>query len=254
MSDENNKKLISVGNEIITNSTNLRLNNIDTISNTNNILTTKEETLTKTTNDDKIKNNIKHHTDSYSNINNINKYTQRNLFLHSTQNPYDPKKSTYSNLSKLIYKDGLILKDAINSNPGYGLWAVKLSEKERPLKKINEEENNLLNSYNSNIYSNKLFNNVNNIKLNENSLSESNILDTIDLSNENLYEDEIDKIVIKKLTKRSNKLEKKYQQMLNKYYEQENLYLNLEKIKKEYEQLVNDSIKEKMIFKKNVKN
>ena len=249
MNNGNNNNLISIGNEIISNYSKLKFNNIDSISNTNNILTTKEETITKSTNDDKIKKNINHYVISNSNINNnnkINNYTQKNLFLHSTLNPNDTKKSTYSNLSKLLYKDGLILKDAANPNPGYGLWAIKLSEKKRPLKQVNENENSLINSYNSNIYSNKLFNNINNIKLNENSLSDSDEADAIDLFKDNSYdEEEIDKIVINRLTKRSNKLEKRYKLFLHKYYEQENLYINLEKIKKEYEQLINDSVKEK---------
>ena len=167
------------------------------------------------------------------------------MFLHSTINPNDTKITTYSNLSKLIYKDGLILKDAVNSNPGYGLWSIKLSEENKLLKKVNEEDNNLINSYNSNIYSNKLFNNVNNIKINENYYSNNNDKETFEILDTNYYEERVDNMVINKLTKRSNKLENKYKDMLYKYYEQENLFLNLEKIKKEYEQLVNESIKEK---------
>ena len=256
MSHDINKNLISAGNEIITNSSPPKLNNIDNISNMNNVLTTKEETTTKTTNEDIIQ-SAKKYTDN--NLHN-NNYTQRNLFLHISINPNESKKSTYYNLSKLNYKDGLILKDAANSNPGYGLWAVKLSEGEKPLKKL-DEENILINKYNSNIYSNKLYNNVNNIKLNENSLSESNINsnsnynsndnDTLELVDINSYEEDVDKLIINQLTKRSNKLEKKYKHILIKYYEQENLYLNLEKLKKEYEQLVNESIKEKNEIQKN---
>ena len=256
MSHDKSQNLISAGNEIIANSSSPKLNNIDNISNINKVLTTKEETVTKTINDDIIK-SAKKYTDN--NIHN-NNYTQRNLFLHTAINPNESRKSTYYNLSKLNYKDGLILKDAANSNPGYGLWAVKLSEGEKPLKKL-EEENNSTNKYNSNIYSNKLYNNVNSIKLNENSLSESNINsnsnynsndnDTLELIDINSYEEDVDKLIINQLTKRSNKLEKKYKKILIKYYEQENLYLNLEKLKKEYEQLVNESIKEKNEIQKN---
>ena len=256
MSHDINKNLISAGNEIITNSSPPKLNNIDNISNMNNVLTTKEETISKTTNEDIIQ-SAKKYTDNNMHNNN---YTQRNLFLHTSINPNESKKSTYYNLSKLNYKDGLILKDAANSNPGYGLWAVKLSEGEKPLKKL-DEENILINKYNSNIYSNKLYNNVNNIKLNENSLSESNInsnsnnysnyVDMLELFDINSYEEDVDKLIINQLTKRSNKLEKKYKHILIKYYEQENLYLNLEKLKKEYEQLVNESIKEKNEIQKN---
>jgi hypothetical protein len=240
MNDDNNKKLISTGNKIITNYSSLKSNNISNIINNN--ITTREETLSKSNNDDNIK-TIKHSDEPNSNIN-IN--THRNLFLHSTINPNDTKKSTYSNISKLIYKDGLILRDAANSNPGYGLWAVKLNEQKKPLnlKNENKEENNIINSYNSNIYSDKLFNNINNIKLKENSLFDSDS-ENIEIFDTNSYEDDIDKIIINKLNKRTNKLEKRYSQILNKYYSQENYYLNLEKLLKEYEQLVKESIKEK---------
>ena len=146
-----------------------------------------------------------------------NNYTQRNLFFHTAINPNESKKSTYYNLSKLNYKNGLILKDAANSNPYYGLWIIKLSEGEKPLKKL-DEENILINKYNSNIYSNKLCDNVNNIKLNKKSLSESNINsninynsndnDMLELVEINSYEEDVDKLIINQLTKRSNKLEK----------------------------------------------
>ena len=239
MSIDNNKNLISIGNEIITNSSSIKPNNI---SNINSHLITKEEAITKANNDEKLK-TINYYEDSNTNNNN---YTQRNLFLHSTINPNDTRISTYSNISKLLYKDGLILKDARNSNPGYGLWAIKLSEENKPLKKINEEENDLINSYNRNIYSNKLFNNVNNIQLNENYISnDNNDKETFEKLDTSFYQEIIDKAVINKLTKRSKNLENKYKGMLLKYYEQENLYLNLDKIKKEYEQLVDESIKEK---------
>ena len=66
--------------------------------------------------------------------------------MQSTLNPNETKKSTYYNLSKLNYKDGLILKDAANSKPGYGLWAIKLSKEKKSLKKIDEENNNIMNN------------------------------------------------------------------------------------------------------------
>ena len=33
-------------------------------------------------------------------------------------------------MSKIKYSDGYILTDAANSNPGFGLWALKLTDKE----------------------------------------------------------------------------------------------------------------------------
>ena len=55
----------------------------------------------------------------------------------------DNKKSTYYNISKLNYKDGYILKDATNSNPGFGLWSIKLEQPlniEKTNKRIKNEK------------------------------------------------------------------------------------------------------------------
>ena len=246
--NEINQKLISIGNDIIKdNPNNPKLNNsnINDINNNMNIL----DNAATTTIPEKEKEIIINH--QINNNSNLNSYN-RNFFLHSNYNPIETKKSSYSNISKLNYKDGIILKDANNSNPGFGLWAVKLSEEAKPRKKLEEKDdnNNSINTYNSNIFSNKLFNNVNNIKLNEKNISDSN-LDTIDYFDPNAYEGEVDKVIINKLTRRSNKVEKKYKDILIKYYDRENLYLNLEKQKLEYEQLIKDSVKEKEEIRKN---
>ena len=60
--------------------------------------------------------------------------------------------------------------------------------------------------------------------------------------------------MISKLTKRSKRLEKKYQNLLINYYEKENQYLSLERARKEYEQLINKSIKEKTDEQNNLNN
>ena len=39
--------------------------------------------------------------------------------------------------SKVMYNDGYILNDALNSNPGFGLWSVKSSSES-----INNNNNN----------------------------------------------------------------------------------------------------------------
>ena len=214
--------------------------NLNELNDKNIITPSKENNITKSHNDIH-RNTIR----NYSNTNNSYFNNIKNIFTQSDYYPNDTKKSTYYNLSKLNYKDGVILKDAANSNPGYGLWSIKLSDENKFLKKIKEEEDHSIENYNSNIYSNRLFNNVNNIKLKDNSLSDIGIGIDLSLDNSNIYEDEADQIIIKKLTKRSNKLEKRYKKVLNKFYEKDNLYINLEKLKKEYESLVNESIQEK---------
>jgi len=214
------------------------------VSDKNAIISSKENNITKSHNDIH-RNTIR----NYSNTNNSYFNNIKNIFTQSDYYPNETKtkKSTYYNLSKLNYKDGVILKDAANSNPGYGLWSIKLSDENKFLKKVKEEEDHSNESYNSNIYSNRLFNNVNNIKLKDNSISDIGIgLDASSIDNNtNLYEDKADQIIIKKLTKRCNKLEKRYKKVLNKFYEKDNLCINLEKLKKEYGILVNESIQEK---------
>ena len=214
--------------------------NLNELNDKNIITPSKENNIAKSHNDIH-RNTIR----NYSNTNNPYFNNLKNIFTQSDYYPNDTKKSTYYNLSKLNYKDGVILKDAANSNPGYGLWSIKLSDENKFLKKIKEEEDHSIENYNSNIYSNRLFNNVNNIKVKDNSLSDIGIGIDLSLDNSNIYEDEADQIIIKKLTKRSNKLEKRYKKVLNKFYEKDNLYINLEKLKKEYESLVNESIQEK---------
>jgi hypothetical protein len=250
---EINKKLITVGNEIIKDNpnSNPRLSNSN-VNEINNNVKTIENELTSTITKNEKERIINHYINSKANLNNLNTYN-RNYFLYNTTSPNETKKSYYSNISKINYKDGIILKDANNPNPGHGLWAIKLSEELKPRKKSEEKDeniNNSMNSYNSNIFSNKLFNNVNNIKLNENIITDNN-LDSVELFDIDAYEGEVDKLIINKLTRRSNKLEKKYNDILIKYYERENLYLNLEKHKKEYEQLIKESVKEKEEIQKN---
>ena len=60
--------------------------------------------------------------------------------------------------------------------------------------------------------------------------------------------------MISKLTKGSKKLEKRYQELIINYYDKENNYLSLEKARKEYEKLINDSIKEKKEAETNLNN
>ena len=232
------KKLLSTGNEVVNSSLNkipkpttqLNLKNIKNLSS----IKEKREVISK---EEKVKPPHIYQNESTT----INNYSYRtNKFLQTIENHNESGKTTYYNLSKILYRDGIILKDAANPNPGYGLWAIKLTDDPKPLKTINMEQSNIINKYNNNIYSNELLN-----KINEKSLTESENVDMSSLHNASDYEDDVDKIVIRKLTKRNKKLEEKYQKIIIKYYDQENRYLNLGKIKNEYEKLVDESVKEK---------
>ena len=211
--EENNNNLISIGKEIMLSSP-----NHNTIPTPKEIKSSREEI----------------------NLREIKPYHSINLFRNSNISTLnDTKKSLYSNLSKLNYKDGFILKDATNSNPGFGLWSIKLSQSMKNSKKLDEEKILLDKKYN--IYNNKL-----NIEINDEiknpERSDINLLNSIDI---NFEEDKIDKTMIQKLSKRNKKLEKKYQTLLINYYDKENQFLSLERARKKYEKLINNGIKEK---------
>ena len=217
---ETNNNLISIGNEIISSNMSQKMLTLPA---------QREKNIKK-----EIKKNISIKT--IKPYNSINSFRNSNISTLS-----DIRKKTFFDLSKLNYKDGLILKDATNSNPGFGLWSIKLSQS---LKNSNSKKEEKI--------MNKMYNiNNNNPRLNLNFEIKEEISDSenndilFDSLENNFEEDQIDKIMISKLTKRSKRLEKKYQNLLINYYEKENQFLGLERARKEYEQLINKSMKEK---------
>lgn len=223
MNNENkriNRNLISLGKEIISSPSNTKMLTI--------ITEREKEPLTEL-NNKSIKSNY-----------NMNSFRNSNFSTLSNN-----KKTSYLNISKLNYKDGVILKDASNSNPGFGLWSIKLTQSLKNSTPKKEEKISTL-KYNND---RKL-----NIEIKEEASdfqdNDINIFDTL----ENLEEDQVEKMMISKLTKRSKKLEKRYQELIINYYDKENNYLSLEKARKEYEKLINDSIKEKKEAETNLNN
>ena len=215
-----NRNLISLGKEIISSPSNTKMLTI--------ITEREKEPLTEL-NNKSIKSNY-----------NMNSFRNSNFSTLSNN-----KKTSYLNISKLNYKDGVILKDASNSNPGFGLWSIKLTQSLKNLTPKKEEKISTL-KYNND---RKL-----NIEIKEEASdfqdNDINIFDTLD----NLEEDQVEKMMISKLTKRNKKLEKRYQELIINYYDKENNYLSLEKARKEYEKLINDSIKEKKEAETNLNN
>ena len=215
---ETNNNLISIGNEIVSQDLSQKMLTLPTPRGKSSKNKLKEEI----------------------NIKTIKPYNSNNSFRSSNFSTLsDIRKKTFLNLSKLNYKDGFILKDATNSNPGFGLWSIKLSQSMKN-SEIKQEEKILKRLYRINP----------NIKINseikeELSDSENNEINLFDSIENNYEEEQIDKIMINKLTKRSKRLEKKYQNLLINFYEKENQYLSLERTRKEYEQLINKSLKEK---------
>ena len=215
-----NRNLISLGKEIISSPSNTKMLTI--------ITEREKEPLTEL-NNKSIKSNY-----------NMNSFRNSNFSTLSNN-----KKTSYLNISKLNYKDGVILKDASNSNPGFGLWSIKLTQSLKNSTPKKEEKISTL-KYNND---RKL-----NIEIKEETSdfqdNDINIFDTL----ENLEEDQVEKMMISKLTKRNKKLEKRYQELIINYYDKENNYLSLEKARKEYEKLINDSIKEKKEAETNLNN
>ena len=111
--------------------------------------------------------------------------------------------------SVLQYKDGSILKDAVNSNPGYGLWAINIDDKEKENENSNSDK---IKKYN--------------FKLNNS----------------------IDKKLIEELKFRVDDLEKKLSNTLSQTKEKETISFNNQKLIKEFENLVTENTRETMLI------
>jgi len=223
MNNENkkiNRNLISLGKEIISSPSNAKMLTI--------ITEREKEPLTEL-NNKSIKSNY-----------NMNSFRNSNFSTLSNN-----KKTSYLNISKLNYKDGVILKDASNSNPGFGLWSIKLTQSLKNSTPKKEEKISTLKYNNDRKLKIEIKEEASDFQDND-----INIFDTL----ENLEEDQVEKMMISKLTKRNKKLEKRYQELIINYYDKENNYLSLEKARKEYEKLINDSIKEKKEAETNLNN
>ena len=80
----------------------------------------------KTNKNKNTKENKQENKNSNSNINTKNNLNNNNYTNNvSTTKLKETKKESSLDLSNIKYKDGYILKDAVNSNPGFGLWSVK---------------------------------------------------------------------------------------------------------------------------------
>jgi len=215
-----NRNLISLGKEIISSPSNTKMLTI--------ITEREKEPLTEL-NNKSIKSNY-----------NMNSFRNSNFSTLSNN-----KKTSYLNISKLNYKDGVILKDPSNSNPGFGLWSIKLTQSLKNSTPKKEEKISTLKYNNDRKLKIEIKEEASDFQDND-----INIFDTL----ENLEEDQVEKMMISKLTKRNKKLEKRYQELIINYYDKENNYLSLEKARKEYEKLINDSIKEKKEAETNLNN
>ena len=255
---KNSTNLTSAASEIISSSSSQR-NKLFSAGRVPRKLITKSYKIT----------NDSSHPDSLNNerrniSRNSNKRTNNKSFIINNNDLSRESKGTISlNLSNIKYKDGYVLKDAVNSNPGYGLWSIKIPQSEQKLNQ-NEELSKNVNlspkkeeSKNDNDIKNmNIINYTNNINIiNDNSNlnnnnNETNYKYTKYIDNEKLVENHIKtKKVIGKLSNKLNDLEKKYMKALSNFYEKKYLCRNSIKMQKEYELLLKNNVDEIKILK-----
>ena len=242
------KKLVTKSYKI-TNDTTIPDNNIN-----NNNSEIKNNTSNKESETINIIQNIKNKSFTNNN-NNINNNSNNN-----NNQSVETKGNASLNLSNIKYKNGYILKDAVNSNPGYGLWSIKLpiDENEKKIQKNNilpeikkeETKNYSIDNNNNNIYNSN--SNINNIKnkyhFNDEDLNYKYTNSTF-ISNEEIENNIKNKKIIDKLSTKLKDLEKKYINALSNYQEKKFLCQNAIKMKKEYDNLYFDNISEMNLIK-----
>ena len=167
---------------------------------------------------------------SKNNNNNIN---INNISEEKSELKNNNKKEFSLNLSNIKYKDGYILKDAANSNPGFGLWAIKtpiennniIKKEEKKLKDKEESKNiKVLNDKELNYKYTKFY-------------------------DEDRKDNIKNKKLMEKLNIKINDLEKKYMQTLSNFQEKKYLCENTIKIKKEFEEILDNNNKEILLIK-----
>ena len=169
----------------------------------------------------------------------------------SNNNINNSKKETSLNLSHIKYKDGYILKDAVNSNPGYGLWSIKTSAEENIKKneKEKEKETKLIKKEESKNLVDKININNNKILFNDKELNYKYTR----FDDEDIKQNKKNKKIMEKLNNKIKDLEKKYMKALSNYQEKKNICENTIKEKKAIEQIINDNKNEIELIKQKTK-
>ena len=223
---KNYSGITSVGNEIISSNSQSQRNII--LSGKHPKLIVKSYKFTNNSNIQDISNNS---------INNNNSQI-------SHQKPKEIKRETTLNLSNIKYKDGYILKDAVNSNPGYGLWSIKTQsqsegnnkKKENSIKKEESKNINMEKNTTKGLFHDKELN-----------YKYTKFFD--DDAKQNIR----NKKIIEKLNNKLNDLEKKYMQTLSNYQEKKFICENTIKTKKEFEIMYQNNLKEIELIKQRTK-
>ena len=193
-------------------------------------------------------------TDNQTPISNHNSPKKRDVSLEKRIS--QTKKLNSLDLSKIKYNDGYILTDAANSNPGFGLWALKSNSKEsekniikNKLETNRKSINNISNIKNNNITNNTNLNkisittnNINNNKINDKSFNES-----INSKNDELKKK--NKSLIEHLKMKCNDLESKCTNLISNLDQKIYMCNNSFKLKREYEKILHDIIKDTELIK-----
>ena len=155
-----NNSFSLIGSEIINGN-----NHLNTISNISPVQEEGQKIITKTYRIINTPTKERTLTNDNNNNNNSKIYSEKKSAT---------KRGNSLDLSKVMYRDGYILNDALNSNPGFGLWSLKITTDN-----INNTKNNIFFNKKSS-YNNKL-NENNKIIFNKKS-SSNNIINDNDNS------------------------------------------------------------------------
>ena len=166
---------------------------------------------------------------------NIKSVTNINTYNNNDISKSKEDKSAL-NLSNVKYKDGYILKDAANSNPGFCLWSIKT-----PVEDISKGDQRIIHEESKNLNSKIIFND-----------SELNYKYT-KFFDEDRKQNIKNKKLMEKLNNKINDLEKKYMRALSNYQEKKFLCENTIKTRKEYEEMLDNNKKEIELIKEKTK-
>ena len=190
---------------------------------------------------------------------NSNNNSSNNKEISQEKRVSQTKKLNSLDLSKIKYNDGYILTDATNSNPGFGLWALKTGSKDNDqnVKKNSLDNNNNdkrkfinnISTNNNNITNNT---NMNKISITTNNISNNKINDKSQSISFNSKNEEIkkrNKLLIEHLKMKCNDLESKCTNLTSNLAQKNYMCNNSIKLKREYEKILQDNIRDTKLIK-----
>ncbi len=181
------------------------------------------------------------------NSSNVNNISSNNIETSKTKRPSQSKKGYSLDLSKIKYNDGYILTDAANSNPGFGLWALKIGLKDKIQNTLSTKRKSVNNVNNISTIKNNVINNINEdkITITANNISNNKINDkSMSLSNNSKNEENKNKLIIEDLKMICNDLEQKCTNLMSDLKQKIYMCNNSIKLKNEYENILKENNQE----------